>query len=103
MSMHSNIFFYSYSDCAYPRYCEVTEWEPVPDEDILDAHEEIYDHYLPEERSPIQPEDLYNLDLDHDGFEFNIYDSDGYRIPRRIPLHHPNSEPCGLLADLGTI
>ena len=101
--MHSNIFFHSYSDCAYPRYREVTEWEPVSDADILNAYEEIYDHYLPEERSQIQPEDLYNLDLDRDGFENNIYDSDGYRIPRRIPLHDPDSEPCGLLADLGTI
>jgi hypothetical protein len=32
--------------------------------------------------------------------EINIYDEDGYRIPRRRPLHRRQQQPCGILLDL---
>ena len=77
------------------------EWAPRDIADVMDGQEEIYDSYDLDERTQVHPEDL---DLtDETGHEINIYDCDGYRIPRRYPLHDPDQEPCGLLADLSTI
>ena len=83
------------------RYQKVEDWEPIDIRNILEDHEVIYDSYMPDECTPVE---LENLDLiDEDGKEINIYDAEGYRIPRRYPLHDPDQEPCGLLADLNTI
>jgi hypothetical protein len=69
----------------------------VDEEEILERGD-IYDSHLPAERSRVRLEDLPLTDANN--HEINIYDSDGYRIPRRYPMHEGHQPPCGLLADL---
>jgi hypothetical protein len=83
------------------RFRKVEEWEPKTREEILAGQEAIYDSDLPDERNEV---DLDDLDLtDESGHEINIFDINGYRIPRRDPMHDEDQDPCGLLANLATI
>ena len=81
--------------CAYPypsellsRLEHVTEWNVVDPLDIIDQNGRIYRHGA----DPVLDDDVIEvLDLpalpffDDDGNEICIYDTGGYRIPRRIP------------------
>jgi hypothetical protein len=40
---------------------------------------------------------------DEQGREQNVYDADGYRVPRRRPFHSKRVPPCGILLDLTTV
>jgi hypothetical protein len=83
------------------RFRKVEEWEPKTREEILDGQEAIYDSELPDERNEVNLDDL-DL-IDESGHEINIFDINGYRIPRRDPMHDEDQEPCGLLARLPAI
>lgn len=63
--------------------------------------EQLYDSYDPQNRNPVDLEDLELLD--EDGKEIDVYDEQGYRVPRRIPKHHRAAPSCGILADLTRI
>jgi hypothetical protein len=89
----------------YPlsRYRRVTRWRRRTDADIVaslprSTGGQIYNNWHPSEQQPVNLYDLPLLDDDHR--EINIYDSNGYRIPRRIPIHNANEPSCGILADL---
>lgn len=61
----------------------------------------IYDSSEKHSRTAISVDDLLELPLtDEAGQEINVYDEDGFRIPRRTPLHHRHCPPCGILLDL---
>jgi hypothetical protein len=76
----------------------VEHWEET---DISEG-EIYYNHYDPDERLDI--EDIRALELtDKAGNEINIYDTNGYRIPRRQPIYRSDTQGCGLLADLSKV
>ena len=65
--------------------------EELPDRDLYSSPD-------PSDRTLV---DISTLPLtDEDGLEINVYDVDGYRVPRRNPRHDRNQPPCGLLANL---
>lgn len=75
------------------RKCE--GWRDVS---LVDLRQPLFDSPDAASRNVV---DIYELELiDEDGREINVYDVDGYRVPRRIPLHQESDSPCGLLADL---
>jgi hypothetical protein len=70
----------------------------VPDAILQVEDRNLYDSFDVTNRSLI---DLATLALvDEDGLEINVYDEDGYRIPRRRPMHSRNTSSCGILMDL---
>jgi hypothetical protein len=80
------------------RFREVARWNPVPAETLEADGQDLYNSFDPNNRSVV---DLATLDLvDEDGNEINVYDEDGYRVPRRKPLHSRNTPSCGVLMDL---
>jgi hypothetical protein len=70
----------------------------VENDSIVEDHEDIFDSPDEDIRRRV---DIKSLPLvDEEGHEINIYDADGYRIPRRLPRHRRTTSSCGLLADL---
>ncbi|KAF8422582.1 hypothetical protein L210DRAFT_931249 [Boletus edulis BED1] len=85
---YSVIRQFTFSTASLHRYYLVTDWRNRDVDQILRKHNRIYSQTLEDdlfdERE--QVEDLHNLDLlDEDGYEINIYDDEGFRIPRRHP------------------
>jgi hypothetical protein len=80
------------------RFREVVRWNPIPVDTLQLPGHNLYDSFDPNNRSIANPATLPLVD-DH-GSEINIYDEDGYRVPRRKPLHSRNTPPCGILMDL---
>ncbi|KAG1721617.1 hypothetical protein EDB19DRAFT_1835403 [Suillus lakei] len=66
----------------------VSQWEKIPEEQLLDAHNIIYD-------SPNSS--FWQLK------ENNIYDEDSCQIPHFDGLCSPDVKPCGILINLETI
>jgi hypothetical protein len=80
-------------------YLDVAEWRNVPMDNILDAHEALYDK--PDTDEAREEVDLHNLPLlDDNGFEINVYSEEGLRVPRRIPALFSN---CGALLNLRSV
>ncbi|KIN99500.1 hypothetical protein M404DRAFT_10368 [Pisolithus tinctorius Marx 270] len=77
----------------------VAEWVDIETEDIIERHgDEIYDSPLHDTRHEVN---LHELDLlDDTGNEQNIYDKDGYRIPRREANIEMGSSTAGMLFKL---
>jgi hypothetical protein len=97
ISFHPNNPFLSSS-----RFRKVIRWRHISPEDLAVDDINIYDSPDNNDRNLIDHLDTLPL-LDDNHQEINIYNQDGYRIPRRVPLHNINHEPCGLLADLTRI
>jgi len=78
------------------RFKKVAKWVPV---NLAHAAEQpVYDSHDKSVRRLVQIDDL---DLtSEDGREINIFDEDGYRIPRRTTLHRRSCSSSGLLLDL---
>lgn len=80
-------------------YLDVEEWHDVPEDNLLDAHEVLYDK--PDTDESREQVDVRNLPLfDDDGCEVNVYSEEGLRVPRRIPTLFRN---CGALLNLRSV
>jgi hypothetical protein len=80
-------------------YLDVEVWRDVAEENLLDAHEVLYDK--PDTDEAREEVDLHDLPLlDDDGCEINIYSEEGFRVPRRVPVRFRN---CGALLDLHSV
>ncbi|KIK31714.1 hypothetical protein CY34DRAFT_19642 [Suillus luteus UH-Slu-Lm8-n1] len=80
-------------------YLDVEEWRDLPEENILGAHQVLYDK--PDSDESREQVDLRNLPLlDDDGCEVNIYSEEGLRVPRRIPTLFRS---CGALLNLRSV
>ncbi|KAG2365886.1 hypothetical protein BDR07DRAFT_1373987 [Suillus spraguei] len=80
----------------------VSRWEKIPEDELLEAHDVIYDSPNLSLRQPVNLEDFPSRDPDTQK-ENNIYDKNGRRIPRFDGLCSPNVKPCGVLINLETI
>jgi hypothetical protein len=61
----------------------------------------LYDGYDPRHRRQVDAETLRDLPLlNDDGSEHNIYDADGYRVPRQATRSRADATSCGMLVDL---
>ena len=75
------------------RFQEAEEFEPVDSENV-EAQGPLFD----EDGHPVQLDELELVD--EYGNEINVYNEAGFRIPRRVPYHYDDEQPCALLADL---
>ncbi|KAG2090773.1 uncharacterized protein F5147DRAFT_780230 [Suillus discolor] len=80
----------------------VRSWQEVPNEEILEAHNIIYDSPDPIFRQPANLDDFPARDP-RTQKENNIYDEEGHRIPRFHGICSNNTKPCGVLINLETI
>ncbi|KAI9456721.1 hypothetical protein HD554DRAFT_2177974 [Boletus coccyginus] len=97
---YSEIRQFTFSTASLLRYYLVTEWTERDVDEILESYPHVFtETIVPGSNDLRQPvEDLHDLDLlDDDGREINIYDEEGYRIPRRFP---EDATPHGLWVDL---
>ncbi|KAI6043194.1 hypothetical protein EDC04DRAFT_2600374 [Pisolithus marmoratus] len=80
-------------------YLDVQRWHNVSLERIMWNHGEVYDK--PAHDPSRVAVDLRELDLlDEDGYEINVYNKAGWRVPRRVPKE---SQSCGALLDLDKV
>lgn len=80
----------------FSSYLIVDQWNAVPNEVIQRNHRTLYDRSDDDEnRQEVNLEDLPLLD--EDGHEINVFNSSGFRVPRRLPASH---QACGALLDL---
>ncbi|KAI6038227.1 hypothetical protein EDC04DRAFT_2604217 [Pisolithus marmoratus] len=80
-------------------YLDVQRWHNMSLERITQNHGEVYDK--PDHDLSRVAVDLRELDLlDEDGYEINVYNKAGWRVPRRVPKE---SELCGALLDLDKV
>jgi hypothetical protein len=81
------------------RASHVERWDVLPVNQILEENGEIYDSYLPDQRTLV--EDLESLDMvDASGAEIRIYDKNGKKISRREAFCDMDAPSCGSLVDL---
>ncbi|KAI5995892.1 hypothetical protein EDD15DRAFT_2195367 [Pisolithus albus] len=93
---YSNIRQVSFSLATHISYLDVHHWRTIPEESITRVNPVLYDK--PDDDPSRLPVDLHDLPLlDDDGFEINIYNEAGYRVPRRSPS---TFDTCGALLDL---
>ena len=97
----SPVFYYRQLS-AEPNNCNfrallVDRWAQRGAAQILQKHAEIYTDWDPQHREPIM--DLLNYPLrDDNGYEVNIFDKHGNRIPRLTPLSADHG--VGIMAKL---
>jgi hypothetical protein len=86
----------------FPSVEQVRRWRARPHEDLLAglADDTIYDGYREETRQLIDLEELGDLALEVNGEEVNIYNEEGYRIPRRVGIVARGSSRLGMLLNL---
>ncbi|KAG1811023.1 hypothetical protein EV424DRAFT_1542652 [Suillus variegatus] len=99
---YSNIRYMSMAIATDLTCKPVSRWEKIPEDELLDAHDIIYDSPNSSFRQPVNLEDFPPRDPDTQK-ENNIYDEDGRRIPRFDGLCSPNVKPCGVLINLESI
>ncbi|KAG2029044.1 hypothetical protein BDR03DRAFT_1018980 [Suillus americanus] len=80
----------------------VSRWVQIPADELLGAHDIIYDSPNSSFRQPVNLEDFPARDPGTQK-ENNIYDEDGRRIPRFDGLCSHNVKSCGVLINLETI
>ncbi|KAG2029409.1 hypothetical protein BDR03DRAFT_1018433 [Suillus americanus] len=96
---YKHIKQFTFSLATHISYLDVAEWRVVPVENILNAHEALYNK--PDTDEAREQVDLHNLPLlDENGFEINVYSDNGLRVPRRIPVLFSN---CGALLNLRSV
>ncbi|KAI6038225.1 hypothetical protein EDC04DRAFT_2604215 [Pisolithus marmoratus] len=89
----------SFSLTTHISYLDVQRWHNMSLERITQNHGEVYDK--PDHDLSRVAVDLRELDLlDEDGYEINMYNKAGWRVPRRVPKE---SELCGALLDLDKV
>ncbi|KAI5993850.1 hypothetical protein EDC04DRAFT_2910694 [Pisolithus marmoratus] len=89
----------SFSLATHISYLDVQRWHNVSLERITRNHGEVYDK--PDHDPSRVAVDLRELDLlDEDGYEINVYNKAGWRVPRRVPKE---SQSCGALLDLDKV
>ncbi|KAI6038248.1 hypothetical protein EDC04DRAFT_2896647 [Pisolithus marmoratus] len=89
----------SFSLAMHISYLEVQRSHKVSLERITWNHGEVYDK--PEHDTSRVAVDLRELDLlDNNGYEINVYNKAGWRVPRQVPKE---SELCGALLDLDKV
>ncbi|KAG2355766.1 hypothetical protein BDR07DRAFT_1381286 [Suillus spraguei] len=88
---YKHIRQFTFSLATHISYLDVEEWHIIPQENILNAHEVLYNK--PDTDEAREQVDLHNLPLlDDDGCEINVYSEEGLRVPRRTPVLFSN---CG--------
>ncbi|KAI6038204.1 hypothetical protein EDC04DRAFT_2896712 [Pisolithus marmoratus] len=89
----------SFSLATHISYLDVQRWHNVSLERITWNHGEVYDK--PDHDPSRVAVDLRELDLlGEDGYEINMYNKAGWRVPRQVPKE---SESCGALLDLDKV
>ncbi|KAI6139653.1 hypothetical protein BKA82DRAFT_34057 [Pisolithus tinctorius] len=93
---YAHIRHISFSLATHISYLAVEHWTDIAQHMIMDKHPILYD------KSDDDPSCLpVNLDelplLDEHGFEINVYNEDGFWVPRRSPAAY---QACGALLDL---
>ncbi|KAI6035841.1 hypothetical protein EDC04DRAFT_2897621 [Pisolithus marmoratus] len=89
----------SFSLAMHISYLDMQRWHNVSLERIMQNHGEVYDK--PDHDLSRVAVDLRELDLlDEDGYEINVYNKAGWRVPRQVPKE---SELCGALLDLDKV
>ncbi|KAG2737670.1 hypothetical protein P692DRAFT_20883334, partial [Suillus brevipes Sb2] len=96
---YKHIRQFTFSLATHISYLDVEEWHDVPEDNLLDAHEVLYDK--PDTDESREQVDVRNLPLfNNDGCEVNVYSEEGLRVPRRIPTLFRN---CGALLNLRSV
>lgn len=87
---------------SFPSVQEATGWMVRSIDNITSHHgENIFDHYDPNIRHPLNLHELRHIPLlNDDGTEKPIYSEHGYRIQRRFGTRSRNTRPHGVLMDL---
>ncbi|KAI6155876.1 hypothetical protein BKA82DRAFT_4011286 [Pisolithus tinctorius] len=86
----------SFSLATHISYLAVERWTDIAQHTIMDKHPILYDKS--DDDPSCLPVDLDELPLlDEHGFEINVYNEDGFRVPRRSPAAY---QACGALLDL---
>ncbi|KAG2030241.1 hypothetical protein BDR03DRAFT_1017336 [Suillus americanus] len=94
---YTHIRQFTFSLATHISYLDVREWREVPN--WQNGHGVIYDKSSGDPmRAEVNLEDLPLLD--EDGFEINVYNEQGFRIPRRAPVQFST---CGALLNLHSV
>lgn len=101
-----NILFYyyilSFAPLSPSRCSRIHDWDVIPTDDIKQQYRNhIYDDHNQFSRRRINI-DNYPL-LDEEGQEIPIFDHNGQRIERRLPLIDDQEAQCGVLVKLKNI
>ncbi|KAG1769738.1 hypothetical protein EV702DRAFT_1049616 [Suillus placidus] len=99
---YSNIRYLSMAIATDLTCKPVRSWQEVSNEEILEAHNAIYDSPDPSFRQPVNLDDVPARDPQTQK-ENNIYDEEGRRIPRFHGICSNSTKPCGVLINLETI
>ncbi|KAG1803891.1 uncharacterized protein HD556DRAFT_1303877 [Suillus plorans] len=99
---YSNIRYLSMAIATDLTCKPVRSWQEVPNEEILEAHNIIYDSPDPIFRQPANLDDFPAQDP-RTQKENNIYDEEGHHIPCFHGICSNNTKPCGVLINLETI
>jgi hypothetical protein len=76
-------------------------WDNRDVQELLQRYTQVYDHWNPDVRQPI--ENLATLPLiDDNRMEINVYTQDGYRVPRR-KARLADQRPCGIFINLRSV
>ena len=96
--------YITYHLSIYPSRCyRIHDWDIIPIQDIKrQSHNHIYDDDNQLSRHRIHDIGAYPL-LDEDGQEIPIFNRNGQRIERRLPLIDPDESQCGVLIKLNNI
>ncbi|KIK22156.1 hypothetical protein PISMIDRAFT_11857 [Pisolithus microcarpus 441] len=86
----------SFSLATHLSYLDVQEWEDIPIHVIEQNNGVLFDR--PDTDGNRREVEVRELDLvDEEGFEINVYNEAGYRVPRRRPREF---RTCGVMLDL---
>ncbi|KAG9309436.1 hypothetical protein JVU11DRAFT_10690 [Chiua virens] len=94
---YTNIRQITFAIATHISWTDVKSWEPRSVNDIITLRPILYN--APDDDPERSAVDLHTLDLlDEDNYEINVYDANGFRVPRRTPSN--DSETCGALLNL---
>ncbi|KAI6016457.1 hypothetical protein BKA83DRAFT_4545281 [Pisolithus microcarpus] len=93
---YGHISHVSFSLATHLSYLDVQEWEEIPIHVIEQNNRVLFDR--PDTDGNRREVEVRELDLvDEEGFEINVYNEGGYRVPRRRPREF---RTCGVMLDL---
>ena len=88
---------------TFYRAAIANRWIEIPVDTLVNDHLDIYDDYDREHRHRLTEEDILNMPmLNDEGREVEVYDENGWRIPRRRPIVNRGVR-YGVLTNLRTI